>query len=163
MPSFTKIYHHKPYPSIHPTRLALTAEGKVTLITGAGLGVGEATAHAFAQAGAKAVILCGRRLEPLQKVKADIESNNSGAKVVVHSLDITKEADINQVFEQVQAKYGPVDGAVNSAGHLSDKGTVAESTLANFCESFEITCKGGFFVARAFLETCSRNSPQTRF
>jgi NAD(P)-dependent dehydrogenase (short-subunit alcohol dehydrogenase family) len=151
MPSFTKTYHHKPYSSISPTRPELSAGGKIVLITGAGSGVGEATAYAFAEAGAKVVVLCGRRVEPLNRVKTNIEAQSSETIVQVYPLDISDESNVNSVFKDVRSKCGPLDVVVNSAGHLSDKGTVTESSLSNFWDSFEVTCKGGFLIARAFL------------
>ena len=158
-PSFTKTYHHKPYAAIDATRPELNANGKVVLITGGGTGVGEATAHAFAAAGAKAVILCGRRLEPLNKVKSDVESKYPSTNAAVYSLDISSEDEVKQVFQAVKTRYGPLDVVVNSAGHLSDKGTIAESSLSNFWSAFEITVKGGFLIAQSFLHNCSGNDP----
>lgn len=152
MPSFTKIYHHKSYPSISPSLPELTAKDKVILITGAGTGVGEATAHAFAEAGARVIALCGRRLDPLNKVKNEINSRRLGADVVVFTLDITMDTNVKKVFADFCQQYGPIDILINSAGHISDKGTIAESSLENFWTSFEITCKGGFLIAQAFLK-----------
>ena len=155
LPSFTKTYHHKPYPAISPSKPELSAKDKVVLITGAGTGVGEATAHAFAEAGAKAVIICGRRLDPLNKVKSDVESRYSSTKVAVYSLDISNEESVANVFKDVKSNYGPLDIVVNSAGHLSDKGDISESSLKNFWDSFEITVKGGFLIAQHFLHNRS--------
>ena len=155
LPSFTKTYHHKPYPAISPTKPEHSAKDKIILITGAGSGVGEATAHAFAQAGARAVILCGRRVDPLNKVKTDVESKSPSTRVAVYSVDISKEDSVASVFEDVKRNFGPLDVVVNSAGHLSDKGDITESSLSNFWDSFEITVKGGFLIAQHFLHNRS--------
>ena len=158
LPSFVKTYHHKPYAAISPSRPELSAKDKIVLITGAGSGVGEATVHAFAEAGAKAIILCGRRVDPLNKVKADVESKFPHTEAAVYSLDVSNEGSVGYVFKDVKATYGPLDIVVNSAGHLSDKGSIAESSLSNFWDSFEITVKGAFLIAQHFLHNRSDSS-----
>jgi NAD(P)-dependent dehydrogenase (short-subunit alcohol dehydrogenase family) len=158
-PSFTKTFHHKPYPAISPSRPELNANRKVVLVTGAGTGVGEATAYAFAEAGAKVIVLCGRRLHLLSHVKSKLESKYPTTKVAIYSLDITDQESATKVFQDVRVNCGPLDIVINSAGHLSDKGTIAESSLSNFWNSFEITVKGGFLIAQNFLHHCSSNDP----
>lgn len=146
-PSFTKTYHHKPYQAISPSNQELSANGKIVLITGAGTGVGEATAHAFAEAGAKVIVLCGRRLDSLDKVKFDVESNHPSTKVVAYSVDVSKEESVTEVFRDVGAKHGALDIVVNSAGHLSDKDPVLismNSLLAHMAAAQVGTAPGSY-------------------
>ena len=158
LPSFTKTYHHKPYPAISPSKPELSSQNKIVLITCAGSGGGFAYAHAFVEAGAKTVILCGRRLDPLNKVKADIESIFPSTTAAAYSLDISQEKTVAKVFSDVKQRYGPLDVLINSAGHLSDKAPIADSTLSKFWDSFEITVKGGFLTAQYFLRNCSSSA-----
>ena len=155
IPSFTKTYHHKPYDAISPSRPELSAKGKIVLVTGAGTGVGAACAEAFAAAGAKTIIVCGRRLGRLNAVLQKIETQFPEVNIVEYALDVSHEGQVRYVFEDVQARYGPVDIAINSAAHLSDKGTIHETSLQNFWAAFEVTCKGGFLVAQHFLRNCN--------
>ena len=64
----TNTIHHAPYDDIDPKSPELSVSGKVVLITGGGTGIGSATVAAFATAGAKHVIIAGRRMEPLEEV-----------------------------------------------------------------------------------------------
>ncbi len=102
---------------------------------------GKATAYAFAKADAKAFALCGRRLAPLEAVKAKIEAKHPSAKAIVLFLEIVSEREVDPVFTDFCVREGPTDILVNSAGHKSDKGTIAETTLVNCWESLETTCK----------------------
>ena len=94
----------------------------------------------------------------MNNVKTKIESNRPGSSTAIatYSLDVSKEDNVASVFK---ANFGPIDILVNSAAHLSDQATVAESTLANFSDSIEITVKGGFLIAQHFLRNRSENDP----
>ena len=88
-------------------------DGKVAWITGAGSGIGEATALALAAAGAK-VILTGRRIEPLQAVAARIAS--SGGTAVDEPGDLTDKATAATIAERIRVRFGRLDILVNNAG-----------------------------------------------
>ena len=83
---------------------------RVVWITGAGSGIGRATAIAFAQAGAK-VALTGRRADALAETAAAID----GPAVIVQA-DLAEPADIVRAHVAIVAEYGPVDVLVNNAG-----------------------------------------------
>lgn len=150
-PSFTKTYHHKPYPAIDPTQPELSAAGRVVLVTGSGSGIGQATAIAFARAHAKVIVLVGRRLNTLQETKEKIESQGLRSQVVCHTCDISSEDQVQSVFHSVMKEHGPIDVCVHGASHLSDKGKLYESSLTNFWTSMEINIKGSFIINKAFV------------
>ena len=87
-----------------PARL----DGKLAIVTGGGSGIGEATAHVFAQAGAM-VVVTGRRLEPLQKVAADI-----GGHAI--ACDVSDQSQVVDMFAQAAKITGRVDVLLNNAG-----------------------------------------------
>jgi NADP-dependent 3-hydroxy acid dehydrogenase YdfG len=85
-------------------------DGKVAWVTGAGSGIGEATAVAFAGAGAR-VVLTGRRREPLEGVAARI-----GASAEVEPGDMTAAADVSRIAAAIEARHGRLDILVANAG-----------------------------------------------
>lgn len=157
LPSFTRTYHHAPYPSIDPTRPELSACGKVVIITGGGTGIGAATALAFAKAKAKAIVILGRRLEPLNSTKTFIEISHSSTRIITHTIDISDEYAISSLFTNISRDLGPLDICINGAGYLSDAGSIALSPLSNFWPAFEINVKGAYIIAQQFLQHASAN------
>ena len=84
--------------------------GKIVWVTGAGSGIGAATAEALAAQGAT-VVLSGRRVDALERVAKRI-----GANAHVHKADVTIAAQVNQVAEAIRAQFGRLDILVANAG-----------------------------------------------
>lgn len=159
LPSLTKKYYHAPYPAIDPSNPALSASGKVIVITGGGSGVGRATALAFAKAGAKVVAVLGRREGPLNETRAQIERLGTATTAAIYPVDISDEDSVAKCFGDIETKYGPIDVCSNAAAYLSNKGTVRDSKVSDFWASFEVGVKGSFIVAQQFLRHCSDQDP----
>ena len=87
--------------------------GKVAVVTGGGTGLGEAAARALAEAGAS-VVLSGRRLENLEKVAADIQSN--GGQALPVAADVSRREDVESMAAEALRAYGKIDILVNNAG-----------------------------------------------
>jgi NADP-dependent 3-hydroxy acid dehydrogenase YdfG len=90
-----------------------TLDGKVVWITGAGSGIGEATAMTLATAGAH-VVVTGRRREPLEAVAERIHA--SGGMVLVAPGDVSKSGPVNAIAKSVFDWQGRLDIVVNNAG-----------------------------------------------
>ncbi len=88
-------------------------EGKVALITGGSRGIGEATAIAFAKAGAD-VVVASRKLPDLEQVAAQIKS--AGRKALPVAAHIGRIEEINNLVKKVLDEFGRVDILVNNAG-----------------------------------------------
>ena len=94
-------------------------EGKVAWVTGAGSGIGEAVALMLAEEGA-AVVLTGRRREPLEAVAARIRQPGGTAHVAPG--DLTEPADVRRVGDYIRDRIGRLDILINNAGiNINDR------------------------------------------
>jgi NADP-dependent 3-hydroxy acid dehydrogenase YdfG len=87
--------------------------GRVVVVTGASAGIGEATAVAFAQRGAR-VVLAARRLDRLEELARRIES--AGGHALAMKVDVTDHEQLERLPGIVKEAYGPTDVLVNNAG-----------------------------------------------
>ncbi|MBE3557711.1 MAG: SDR family NAD(P)-dependent oxidoreductase [Ktedonobacteraceae bacterium] len=84
----------------------MSIKERVALITGAGRGVGQATARLFAQSGAR-VVLFGRTRAHIEEVAAQITTPGGHAMAV--SGDVSRETDVLSLFQSVKESYGQLD------------------------------------------------------
>ena len=128
-------------------------EGKVTLITGAGRGIGRAIALAFAEEGAK-VAVTGRNLDRLAQVVDEICAGGGVAEAFV--LDVTREADAAGVAEEIVSKWGGIDILVNNAGVITYDTPVWETTMEQWDEVMNTNLRGVHLVCRAVAPHMTR-------
>lgn len=88
-------------------------KGKVALVSGAGSGIGRATALLFARLGAKLVI-CGRTPEKLDAIAEFVRGK--GGEVLCVPTNVREPEQVDALFQQAQAHYGRIDYTVNNAG-----------------------------------------------
>ncbi|MBP1947525.1 SDR family NAD(P)-dependent oxidoreductase [Virgibacillus litoralis] len=98
-------------------------EGKVAIVTGAAMGMGEATAKLFAEAKAK-VVVADMNEEKGKKVVSEIE--DSGGTAYFVKVDISKAEPVKDMVKATVEKYGRLDVAVNNAALTPDDKPVAE-------------------------------------
>lgn len=87
--------------------------GKVVLISGGSSGIGLATAHKVAAAGAKTII-CGRDPEKLAAAKQEIEA--AGHSLITYQADIADYAQCDELVGAIVSEHGGVDILINNAG-----------------------------------------------
>ena len=93
--------------------------GKVAWVTGAGSGIGEAAALMLAEEGA-AVVLTGRRREPLEGVAACI--HQQGGNTHVQPGDLTLPEDVRRIGDHIREAFGRLDILINNAGiNINDR------------------------------------------
>lgn len=115
------------------------------LITGAGIGIGAATARAFANAGYR-VVVTDVLDEEGRSVVTDIESG--GGEAEYHHLDVMSTEQADSVVSSVQGRYGPLDTVVANAG-IAHKVPLAQLTDEKWDHTHEIDLKGVMRVCRA--------------
>ncbi len=91
----------------------MSIRDRVAIITGAGRGVGKATARRFAREGAR-VVLFSRTPGPLDETTTDIA--HEGGQVLSMAGDVSREEDVRALFQRAMDAYGRVDILVNCAG-----------------------------------------------
>jgi len=91
----------------------MASNGKVALVTGGGSGIGKASALALAEEGF-AVVVAGRRAEPLQAVVGEIESKQGRALGV--PTDVGNPDAVRNLFAKTKQTYGRLDVLFNNAG-----------------------------------------------
>jgi NADP-dependent 3-hydroxy acid dehydrogenase YdfG len=123
-------------------------EGKVAWITGAGSGIGEATAHAMAKEGA-IVALTGRRKEPLDEVAHAIEK--AGGKALVEPGDVMDKAMAPAVVARIIKATGRLDVLVNNAGTNVTARTFAVLTPENLDYVIQANLNGAYYCVLAVL------------
>jgi NAD(P)-dependent dehydrogenase (short-subunit alcohol dehydrogenase family) len=157
-PSFTRTWHHSPTAALSPLERSLSAQNKVVLITGGGSGIGKATAIAFAQAKARAVIITGRTQSSLDSAKSAIEEaakreSHQDFQCLTYGVDITNAEAVNDVFTQVAQRFGKIDVLISNAGYLDTHSLIADSDLDDYWQCFETNVKGALIVSKALLKT----------
>ena len=121
--------------------------GKVAVITGAASGIGRATALALARESAD-IVLSDINEDRLQQVRAEIEA--VGRKAVTVRTDVSKLADIQNLFDRSVAAMGRVDILMNNAGvHML--GTIENVTLADWEWIVSINMWGVIYGIHVFL------------
>ena len=114
-------------------------DGKVVLITGGGVGIGRATALAFAREGAK-VVIGNRSVETGAEVVAAIQE--AGGKASFLRTDVSSEDDVKALVEHAVGTYGKLDIAFNNAGVEGRGGPTTDETVENYNYVMDINVKG---------------------
>jgi NAD(P)-dependent dehydrogenase (short-subunit alcohol dehydrogenase family) len=114
-------------------------EGKVALVTGGSLGIGQATSLAFAREGAK-VIVASRGVEQGEDVVRQIRGN--GGEAMFIKADMSKPTDIQALINKIVATHGRLDCAFNNAGLMPAKVRLADETEETWDQVTGIDLKG---------------------
>jgi meso-butanediol dehydrogenase/(S,S)-butanediol dehydrogenase/diacetyl reductase len=123
-------------------------EGKTIVITGAGSGIGRATALTFAEAGSQ-IVCCGRRAERLQETVQKItDQGRSGLAVKV---DVTNHNQVQNMVTQTLTHFGGIDVLFNCAGSFGVVGGVWEIDSEAWWRDIEVNLKGSMLCCKAVL------------
>lgn len=121
--------------------------GKGALITGAGSGIGRATAELFASEGAMVAVV---DLDPqaAETAAASIREQGGTAEAIV--ADVTSAEQITGAVDSAARRFGRLDIVYNNAG-VGSTGSVATADEENWDRCFEVNVKGTFLTSRAAI------------
>src|SRR6266567_4148994 len=120
-------------------------EGRVAFVTGAGRGIGAATALRMAEEGAR-VTLADIDTEGCRQVSAELDSLGSESLVV--ACDVTDNAMVQQAMEQTAGRFGRLDILVNNAGVIRDN-MLYKMSEEDWETVINVHLKGAFLCSRA--------------
>ncbi|WP_439533639.1 SDR family NAD(P)-dependent oxidoreductase [Polymorphobacter sp.] len=124
----------------------MTFAGRIALVTGAGSGIGEATARGLAARGAT-VILAGRTSAPLEALAGSIRAD--GGTAHPRPTDVTDRHDLEALIADIEAGHGRLDLAVNNAGGHNDFKPLHETPPEESDWVFDLNLKAVYNGMRA--------------
>ncbi|MBM7649118.1 3-oxoacyl-[acyl-carrier protein] reductase [Bacillus ectoiniformans] len=127
--------------------MAESLTGKVALITGAGKGIGKATAIALAKEGVN-IGLIARTEEDLQAAAKEIEA--LGVKAAYAGADVSNMEEVNKAVDTIKNKLGEADILINNAG-IGKFGKFLELDPKEWKKIIDVNLMGAYYVTRAVL------------
>ena len=128
---------------------------KIAIVTGAGRGIGRATALALAQEGAH-LVLAARTVSEIEIVAEEIRS--VGREVLVVATDVAKKADVVAMVQQTLERFGKVDILVNNAG-VAVHNPIPDIREEDWDLNINVNLKSVFLCTQAvFTHMCGQGS-----
>ncbi|MDB5597086.1 MAG: short-chain dehydrogenase/reductase [Hyphomicrobiales bacterium] len=129
---------------------------RIALVTGAGSGIGQASALALARAG-WTLVLAGRRVDKIEAVARVIA--DAGGKASALATDVTDEASVERLFAGIAQRHGRLDLLFNNAGQFSPPVLFEDLTLAQWKNVVDVNLTGVFLCSRAAVRLMKAQSP----
>ncbi len=120
-------------------------KGKVAIITGASRGIGESIAHTLAEQGAQCIVV-SRKIEALQEVVESIKKKGGQAEAIACNMGYMDQID--QLFQQVEEKFGKLDILINNAATNPFFGNMTDVEESVWDKTLGVNLKGPFFMIK---------------
>ncbi len=130
---------------------------KVALITGAGSGIGKASALALAGAG-WSLALCGRRLDRVEAVAH--EARGRGGTALAAQADVSDPGQVTALFETVRQHYGRLDLLFNNAGTGAPPKPLEELTYDEWRRVVDVNLTGAFLCTQGAFRLMKAQEPR---
>ncbi|KAI1608331.1 hypothetical protein EDD36DRAFT_423234 [Exophiala viscosa] len=135
----------------------------VALITGAGSGIGAATAHAFVDEGVTRIILADINLDGVQAVAKELEQGNSSVRALALKIDTSSESDVQRMVDEGVKAFGAIHYCVNAAGVTSvPRGRSHELDVETWDRVHNINLRGVWLCARAQIRQMLTQEPDRK-
>jgi NAD(P)-dependent dehydrogenase (short-subunit alcohol dehydrogenase family) len=123
-------------------------KGKVALVAGASVGIGLATAVAFAREGARVVLLARRDREGNEALDATKKAGGEEGEAIFIRADVSDTAQVRDAFARVRDTFGRLDAAFNNAGVMHPGGPVGSLPESEFDRLVAVNVKGVWLCMR---------------
>ncbi|QDV36233.1 SDR family oxidoreductase [Tautonia plasticadhaerens] len=131
--------------------------GKSVIVTGAGSGIGRATALALLHEG-YSVVLAGRRPEALEETAA--QAGPSGPRTLVVPTDVTDPESVRELFEATTRAFGRIDVLFNNAGTGAPAVPLEDLTIEQWRRVIDVNLTGAFLCIREAFRLMKGQSPR---
>jgi glucose 1-dehydrogenase len=125
--------------------------GQTCIVTGSSNGIGSAIAKAIGQEGANVVVNYHSDKEGAEETADWISKNSNCGQVLVIGGDVSKEADVSELFKKTVAEFGTVDISIGNAGLQQDY-SLHEMNLEDWQQVIDVNLTGQFLTARAAIK-----------
>jgi glucose 1-dehydrogenase len=132
-------------------------KGQKTLVTGANSGIGEGVARALAAAGADVVVNYVSHPEDAERVVAELKTQ--GVTAMAIRADVSREAEVRSMFEEMIGAWGTIDILVSNAG-LQRDAPLVDMTLEQWNTVLGVNLTGTFLCVREAAREMIRRGPR---
>jgi NAD(P)-dependent dehydrogenase (short-subunit alcohol dehydrogenase family) len=126
---------------------------RITLVTGAGRGIGAAAARWCARHGHAVVVNYLREERAARDLVAQLQA--SGARALAIQADVSREAEVLRMFAAIDSQCGPLSGLVNNAGVVDVAARVDQMSVQRLTRMFAVNVIGSFLCAREAVKRMS--------
>lgn len=124
----------------------MEVQGKVVIVTGASMGIGEATARAFAEAGAR-LVLAARSADKLEEVAQRLPAR---AETLIVPTDMTDQTQVKALIDKAYEHFGRIDILINNAGQAA-VGSIATVNPDLYRQVIELNLLGPLHAIQAVV------------
>ncbi len=129
--------------------MTLSLTGKTALVTGGSKGIGAAAAMSLSEAKAK-VAICSRNAAELASTAAEIELK-TGHRVLAIPADVTSQADVDRLMQEIKSSLGGIDILVNNAGAVGQFGPFEEIPTELYASLYDLNVVSMVRLVKAVL------------
>jgi len=125
---------------------------KTVVVTGAGSGIGRATAIRFAEEGAS-VVLVGRTAETLEETAKELPQDRTWIHTdnyLIITCDISVQSQVQEMVERAIDKFGKIDILINNAGKAT-QGKITDLSAEDWRSAIDVNLNGTFYVSQAAM------------